>query len=101
MKRIILRSKPESTISGVVHVALQRTETMKSSVRSPAFRRKRSDADPFHDAKRFRLKAGLRTDFRRRKSNEIKSQSPSRPYPDTAVIPTPDGAEPRSGAAAG
>src|SRR5262249_12729682 len=36
---------------------------MKSAVRSPAFRPQASDADPFRDAKPFRLKAGLRTDF--------------------------------------
>src|SRR5215510_16482255 len=35
--------------------------SVRGSVRSPAFRPQASDADPFRDAKRFRLKAGLRT----------------------------------------
>ena len=43
------------------HVALRRPGRMKSAVRSPAFRPQASDADPLRDAKRFRLKAGLRT----------------------------------------
>src|SRR5262245_55552260 len=36
---------------------------MKSAVRSPAFRPQASAADQFRYAKRFRLKAGLRTNF--------------------------------------
>src|SRR5262249_2609910 len=100
MKRIILWRKPESTISGVVQVALRRAETMKSAVRSPAFRPQGFNVTECIRIRPCRLKAGLRTDFLGRK-NEITSQSPSRGYPDTAVIPAPDGAETRAGPAAG
>src|SRR5262245_37192795 len=39
----------------------RRMQIHSVTVRSPAFRPQASDADPFRDAKRFRLKAGLRT----------------------------------------
>jgi hypothetical protein len=42
-------------------VAEGKTDIGCSIVRSPAFRPQASDVDPFLDAKRFRLKAGLRT----------------------------------------
>src|SRR5215475_14151517 len=101
MKRIILLLKPQSAISGDVHVALRRPERMKSAVRSPAFRPQAFGVTEWICIRPFRLKAGLRTDFPGRKCNEITSQSPSRGYLDTAVIPAPNSAESRAGAAAG
>src|SRR5215475_7869947 len=45
------------------------------SVRSPAFRPQASDADPFRDAKPFRLKAGLRKALTREDRRKKKSKS--------------------------
>src|SRR5215510_6374268 len=46
-----------------LHVALRRLERMKSAVRSPAFRPQAFDVTEWVCIRRFRLKAGLRTDF--------------------------------------
>jgi hypothetical protein len=42
-------------------VSFRIIEFLRKSARSPAFRPQEPDAHPFRDAKRFRLKAGLRT----------------------------------------
>src|SRR5262245_42169747 len=46
-----------------LHVALRRPESMKSAVRSPAFRPQAFGFTEWVCIRRFRLKAGLRTDF--------------------------------------
>src|SRR5262245_13627231 len=47
-------------LQAIQKLGVHQSLLLRKSVRSPAFRRK-SDPDSFRDAKRFRLKAGLRT----------------------------------------
>src|SRR5262249_56105171 len=65
MREAIFGSQSSSSmavgIAQPVSIGFLHTVSCGKSVRSPAFRPQASDADPFHDAKRFRLKAGLRT----------------------------------------
>src|SRR5262245_22975748 len=60
-KRCVLRDFLRS-----LHVALRRPERMKSGVLSPAFRPQAFGVSEWVYVRRFRLKAGLRTDFLRR-----------------------------------